>query len=540
MDVPLVATQFLDRARRNFGDQEAVLTVDGERLTYADLGDRVDRLSAALQDRGIEKGDRVAVLDPNTHYHLETAYATLQIGAVHTPLNYRLTPGEHEYIFDDAGVDALVCDWDFVDSIDPVKADLACDTFVVTDADRADTDADWEDFETVIAEYDPDDCDRPAIAEDDLATINYTSGTTGDPKGVMRNHRGESLHAYLAAQEQGLASDDVYYWTLPMFHVNGWGHVLAVTGVGARHVCARGVDPADVFAKIAEEDVSYVCAAPTVLNRLIDHYEANDPQTTGANDLRIATGGSSPPEATIRTIEDEMGWYLIHLYGATETGPLVTTSNYERLFDQASDSRFAVKKRQGLPFLGTELRVVDEDGTDVPQDDATVGEIVVRGNQIMEGYWNKPEATERAFTDRVEGWYHTGDLATVDESGMIYIQDRKKDIIVSGGENISSIQLEDVLYEHDAVKNVAVIPAPSDEWGETPKAFVVPTSEDPANPGTTVEELTAHTREYLANYKAVRRVEFVAELPTTSTGKVQKYELREREWADQDRMVGGG
>jgi len=540
MEKPLLATEFLDRARKNFGDQEAVLTVEGERLTYDDLGERVDRLSAALQDHGIEKGDRVAVLDPNTHYHLETAYAAIQIGAVHTPLNYRLKPGENEYILNDAGIDAIVCDWDFVENVDPVRDEVGVETYICTDPDRAETDEQWADYEAVIADYDPDDYERPEMAEDELITINYTSGTTGDPKGVMRTHRTETIHAYLTAHQQSIGSEDVYYWTLPMFHVNGWGHIFAVTGVGARHICARGFDPGRTFEKIAEEDVSYMCCAPTVMNMLIEYWEEHDPQTTGDNDLRIASGGAAPPEATMRTLEDDIGWYFKHMYGSTETGPLIVTSDYKRLFDQDDDARFQIKKRQGFAMLGTELRVVDEEGNDVAENDEEIGEIVVRGNQIMEGYWNKPEETEEAFNARAEGWFHTGDLASVNEDGMIRIKDRKKDIIVSGGENISTLQLEDCLYDHPAVREVAVIPSPSDEWGETPKAFIIPKSGDPDNPGVTAEEITEYTREKLATYKAVRRVEFVTELPKTSTGKIQKYELRETEWEGHDEMVGEG
>jgi fatty-acyl-CoA synthase len=540
MNKPLLATEFLDRARRYFGDREALLTVDGDRLTYDDLGSRVDRLSAALQDRGIEPGDRVAVLDPNTHYHLETAYATIQIGAVHTPLNYRLKPGENEYILNDAGIDAVVCDWDFTGNIDPIREATDTEIFICNDVERAAATGEWEDYEAVLDGADPDEYTRPEMAEDDLVTINYTSGTTGDPKGVMRTHRCETIHAYLTAHQQSIESDDVYYWTLPMFHVNGWGHVFAVTGVGARHICTRGVEPADVFEKIVAEDVSYLNAAPTVMNMLIDYYRQADPETMGDTQVRLATGGAAPPTATIRTLEDEMGWYFKHMYGLTETGPLICTSDYRRLFDQDDPARFEIKKRQGFAMLGTELDVVDEEGTTVATDDSEIGEIVVRGNQVMEGYWNKPDRTEEAFTARREGWFHTGDLATLDERGMIRIKDRKKDIIVSGGENISSLQLEDVLYEHPEVKEVAIIPSPSDQWGETPKAYVVPRTGDPENPGVTADDLTAFTKEHLADYKAVRRVEFVAELPKTSTGKVQKYELREQEWEGEGGMVGEG
>ena len=533
----LLVTEFLDRARDHYGDQEAVVATTGERYTYDELGDRVDRLSAALQERGIEKGDRVAVLDPNTHYQLETAYATMQIGAIHAPLNYRLTPDDFEYILNDAGVDAIVADYEYAENIEAIRDEVPTETFISNDADR--TDGDWEDFEAVVDAVEPD-YDRPEMSEDEIITINYTSGTTGDPKGVMRTHRTETIHAYLVSIHQEVRDDDVYLWTLPMFHVNGWGHIYAVTGMGAKHVCTRGIDAEDIVETVRSEDVSILCGAPTVLNMLLDYYEDNDrPAMTGDSDVRVTTAGSAPPEATIRAVEDEFGWYLKHLYGATETGPLITMSDARRLMAD-DESRFELKKRQGMGVLGTEVEVVDEDGEEVPRDDATIGEIVVRGNQVMEGYWEKPEATEEAFNDRRDGWFHTGDLAVVDEHGMVSIQDRKKDIIISGGENISSIELEDTLFDHDEVSDVAVIPAPSDEWGETPKAFVVPANGDADDPGVESDTLVAFARENLAGYKVPRRIEFVDELPTTATGKIQKYELREREWEDEDRMVGQG
>jgi len=539
MKKPLVVTEFLDRARRYYGDEEAVVATTGERFTYDEFGERVDRFSSVLQDRDVGKGDRVAVLDPNTHFHLEAAFGAMQVGAIHTPLNYRLIPDDFEYILGDAGVDAIYADYEYADRIEAIRDDVPTATFVTNDADAVD--GDWEEFDEVLAAADTD-YDRPDMAEDEIITINYTSGTTGDPKGVCRTHRAETIHAYLIAHHQDVADDDTYLWTLPMFHVNGWGHIYAITGVGGTHVCTRGVDAGDILETVVEENVSYMCGAPTVLNLLVDHYEDHDGEvrTTGDRDVRIATAGSAPPEATIRTVEDEFGWYLKHVYGATETGPLITTSDARRKFDDHSSDRFKVKKRQGLPYLGTELRVVDEDGNDVPWDDETIGEVVVRGNQVMDRYWNKPDATEAAFDDRVEGYYHMGDLASVDENGMISIQDRKKDIIISGGENISSIELEDALFEHPAVADVAVIPAPSEDWGETPKAFVVPANGDPADPPASTDELEAFCHEHLASYKVVRRFEFIDELPTTATGKIKKYELREREWDEEDRMVGEG
>ena len=537
MHKPLLVTDFLDRARTYYGDHEAVVATTGDRYTYDEFGERADRFAAALAEREIEKGDRVAVLDPNTHYHLEAAYGTMQLGAIHTPLNYRLTADDFAFILEDAGVDAIYADSEYADRIEAVRESVPTETFVTNDTDAVE--GEWESFDGLLEETSPD-VDRPEMHEDEVITINYTSGTTGDPKGVCRTHRAETVHAYLISIHHEIRDDDVYLWTLPMFHVNGWGHLYAITGMGATHVCARGVDAEWIFETIRTEDVSYLCGAPTVLNMLIEYYGKHEPETTGANDVRIATAGSAPPEATIRTVESEFGWYLKHVYGATETGPLVTTSDVRRVLDEDDPGRFAIKKRQGIGYLGTEIRVVDEDGEDIPHDDETIGEIVVRGNQVMDSYWENPEATREAFFDRVEGYFHMGDLATVDENAMIAIRDRKKDIIISGGENISSIELEDTLFDHPAVADVAVIPAPSEEWGETPKAFVVPASGDLDDPEVTSDELIEHTREHLASYKAVRRVEFVSQLPTTATGKVQKYELRKREWDEEGRLVGEG
>ncbi|RBI59785.1 long-chain fatty acid--CoA ligase [halophilic archaeon] len=535
MERSLLVTDFLDRARKYYGDETAVVATTGERYTYDEFVDRADRFAAMLQECGIEKGDRVAVLDPNTHYHLEAAFGSMQIGAVHTPLNYRLTPDDFEYILNDAGVDAIYADHQYADHIQEIRDEVPTETFITNDPEAVK--GNWNDFDTIINGVDAD-YDRPEMVEDEIITINYTSGTTGDPKGVCRTHRNETLHAYLVSYHQDVRDTDTYLWTLPMFHVNGWGHIYAVTGAGATHVCTRGIDAENIFNTIHKEDVSYLCAAPTVLNQLQDYYANNDIQTTGDADIRAATAGSAPPEATIQTIEDEFGWELMHVYGATETGPLITTSEAKRLLNE--EHRYSLKKRQGIGYLGTEIRVVDEDGDDVAWDNQTIGEIVVSGNQVMEGYWGKPEATEEAFNDRVEGYYHTGDLAVVDENGFVSIQDRKKDIIISGGENISSIELEDTLFDHPKVSDVAVIPSPHDEWGETPKAFIVPASDDPETPEVTKTELVEHTRENIASYKTVRRIEFVEELPTTATGKIQKYELREEEWEDEDQMVGQG
>ncbi|SDC81096.1 fatty-acyl-CoA synthase [Natrinema hispanicum] len=537
MEVPLLVTDFLDRARKYYGDEEAIVATTGERFTYEEFGDRADRLSTVLQERGIEKGDRVAVLDPNTHYQLESAYGIMQLGAVHTPLNYRLTPEDYEYLLNDSGTKAIIADYEYADKIEEIRDEVPTDIFITNDADAVE--GDWEDFDDLIADVEPD-YERPEMSEDDVITINYTSGTTGDPKGVMRTHRTESLHAQLVTIHHEITDDDVYLWTLPMFHVNGWGHIYAITGIGAKHVCTRGVDAEEIFQQINNEDVSFLCCAPTVLSMLDEYYEENDVSTEGDNPMRVTAAGAAPPESVIRTVEETFDWHFRQLYGATETGPLIGTSATRRLIDEDSEERFGLKKRQGIAPLATEIEVVDDDGNEVPWDDESIGEILVRGNQIMEGYWEKPEETDEAFNDKREGWFHTGDLAVVNEKGMLSIQDREKDIIISGGENISSIELEDTLFDHEAVADVAVIPSPSEKWGETPKAFVVPSNDDPQDPPVSEDELTEFTRERLAGYKVVHRVEFVNSLPKTATGKIQKYELQEQEWDEEESMVGQG
>jgi len=527
----MLTLDFLDRAVELYSDVTGVIAHDGTEYTYADLDDRVNRLANALQSRGIEQGDRVALLSPNTHYFIETLYATNKLGAVFVPMNYRLTPGELEYILNDCDADIVIADYDYAGNVEPVREDVPAGEFIGYEADRID--GEWDDYEAILESHPTDEPERPDITEDDDASINYTSGTTGDPKGVVRTHRTEHWHALVLNQHMEIRDDDTYLWTLPMFHCNGWGHTYAITGTGGTHVCQRTFDAEGVFERVREYDVSFMCGAPTVLNNLIQYFDDRDGDvvTTGDRDVRIATAGSAPATATIETIEDEFGWRIIHIYGLTETAPIITTSNSpRRLAERGRD----LKVKQGSQTLCTDVRVVDEDGNDVPRDGASIGEIVVQGNQVMDRYLNKPDITEEAFNDRVEGYFHTGDLATMDEDGMVSIQDRKKDIIISGGENISSIEVEDTLYDHDDVMKAAVIPVPSEKWGETPKALIV----EREGAGLTEEEVIEFTKERMAGYKAPTSVDFVEDLPETATGKVQKYELREEYWDDEGRMVG--
>ncbi|WP_178915956.1 class I adenylate-forming enzyme family protein [Natronomonas gomsonensis] len=525
----MLTLDFLDRAVDLYDDVTGVVAHDGTEYTYAELDDRVNRLANVLAERGIAKGDKVALLAPNTHYFIETLYATNKLGAVFVPMNYRLTSGELEYILRDCDADVVIADYDYAENVEQIRESVPAEHFIGYESDRIE--GDWDDYEAILADSSPAAPERPDIAEDDDASINYTSGTTGEPKGVVRTHRTEHWHALVLNQHMEIRDDDTYLWTLPMFHCNGWGHTYAITGTGATHVCQRTFDAEDTFERVREYDVSFLCGAPTVLNNLIQYFETNDVVTTGDRDVRIATAGSAPATATIETVEDEFGWRIIHIYGLTETAPIITTSNSpRRLAERGRD----LKVKQGSETLCTDVRVVDEDGNDVPRDGMSIGEIVVQGNQVMDRYLNKPEITREAFNERIEGYFHTGDLATIDEDGMVSIQDRKKDIIISGGENISSIEVEDALYAHEGILKAAVIPVPSEKWGETPKAFVV---EQP-DADLSEEGVIDFVKERLAGYKAPTSVEFVDDFPETATGKVQKYELRSEYWDDESRMVG--
>jgi fatty-acyl-CoA synthase len=479
----MTTLDFLDRGVDLYGDCVGVIADDGTTYTYAEFGERVDRAAVALADSGIGAGDRVGILAPNTHYFLELLFAANVLGAVSVPINYRLIADDYAYILGDCGASAVVVDTTLTEPIDAVRDVVPATTFIA--AGPGPTPADWQSYEDLLAAADPAAVVRADVAETDVATINYTSGTTSDPKGVVRTHRTEHYHALITAHHTEITDADVYLWTLPMFHVNG-----------------RSFDAADAFDRIHAYDVSYLCGAPTVLDRLIDHHRSTDIAPTGANPVRIATAASPPPPATIRAVEDELGWRILHVYGLTETSPLITTSNAPRRIAEAG--RFTIKTRQGHAMLGTELRVVDADGTEVPRDDATMGEIVVRGNQVMDGYWEKPEQTAAAFSGRLDGWFHTGDLATIDRHGMIAIKDREKDVIISGGENISSVEVEDAL-------------------GETPAAYVI----READAALTEEGVIAFARDQLAHFKCPTTVTFVESLPETATGKIRKVALRE-------------
>src|SRR3984957_4154743 len=515
METPLSPLDFARRTRRLHADREAV--VDGElRLSYRQFFDRCDRWSAALQGLGVRQGDRVATIAPNTHAQLEAFYAVPQIGAVLVPINYRLTAEDFIYLVNHSGATVVCAHSDFLTVVEGVRDQMPGVRHFVAFEGTADG---WLDYEAAIAAADPG-FERPEIGERDLLSINYTSGTTARPRGVIITHGNAAMNTLGTLLPLPMAVGERYLWTLPMFHANGWTYTWTVTAAAGTHVCLRKVDPATIFALIRDEHVSWLSAAPTVLISLASAPAAVRGEVPAG--VRVVTAGAPPAAATIERLEGEFGWEVTQVYGLTETAPFITVCaplpEHEGL---SLADRSVIKARTGVELLTSgELRVVDTDGIEVPADGQTVGEIVVRGNVVMAGYYEDPEATERAMGD---GWFHTGDAAVVHADGYSQIRDRLKDVIISGGENISSIEVESTLLRHPAVREVAIVGLPHERWGETPHAFVV------LNEGasTTEADVIAFARDHLAHFEAPRGVTFVAELPKTATGKIQKFVLRQ-------------
>jgi fatty-acyl-CoA synthase len=516
MEVALSPLEFARRTRSLYPEREAV--IDGAlRLTYAQFFERCDRWSAALQALGVKAGDRVAYIAPNTHAQLESFYAVPQTGAVLVPINYRLSHDEIAYIISHSGSTVVCAHEDYLETVDRVRDQIAgVRHFVALEGTREH----WLDYESLLAGA-PAEFTRPPIAETELLTINYTSGTTSRPKGVMITHRNAYMNTVGTLLHIPMGLADRYLWTLPMFHANGWTFTWTVTAVGAAHICLRKVDPLKIFELIRTERVTTLCAAPTVL---IGVASAPAEARQGApKGVRVVTAGAPPAAATIERVEGELGWTIFHVYGLTETAPFITICEQRPEHDALTPSARAVlKARQGVEMITSgDLRVVDDEMKDVPRDGATVGEIVVRGNVVMKGYYHDPDATASAFRG---GYFHSGDAAVVHPDGYVDIRDRIKDVIISGGENISSVEVEGVLLRHPAVQEAAVVGLPDAKWGEAPHGFVV------LKPGATAtgDELRAFVRERLAHFKTPHSFTFVTELPKTATGKIQKFVLRGR------------
>ncbi len=509
---PLTPVAFL--ARSGAVHAERVGAIDGERrFTYAELWERVQRLAGALASLGVEPGDRVAVLAPNTHLMLEAHTGVPLAGAVLVALNVRLSADELRHILDHSGATVLLCEA----ALERVgRAAAGPGVRVVLSGPE---------LEGLMSRAQP--LARAVEDERGLLALNYTSGTTGQPKGVMYHHRGAYLQALAMALQSGLRPGSVYLWTLPMFHCNGWCFSWGVTAAGATHVCLEKVDPARIWRLLREEGVTHLCAAPTVLAALGDHADAAPLDQP----VWVATGGA-PPSPTLLARMRALGLDVTHLYGLTETfGPAVICDWQERWDDLDADEQARLKARQGVPnVIAQPLRVIGPDGADVPADGATIGEVALRGNDVMSGYYRDPEATAAAAPD---GWFRTGDLGVLHPDGYLELRDRAKDVIISGGENIASVEIEAAIASHPAVLEAAVVAIPHDRWGERPGAFVALKE----GASATAEEIRAHCRERLAGFKVPDTVEF-RELPKTSTGKVRKHELRTEAWAGRERQIG--
>ena len=509
MRIPLTVNDFLDRAALVYGDRTGVVDEPGTdgslgQVSYRDVRVRARALAAGLDELGVAEGERVAVVSQNAARVLELLYAVPGSGRVLVPINFRLQPHEVQFIVEHSSAQTLL--------LDPELADSCATTSVRKLVLGKESDE-------ALLRFGVEPRPWSAPDEDATATINYTSGTTASPKGVQMTHRNLWLNAVTFALHAGVTDRDVYLHTLPMFHANGWGMPFAVAGLGVPQVVLRKVDGAEILRRIDEHGVTLMCAAPAVVAAALDAAATWDGPIPGHGRTRIVVAGAPPPTRTIERVESELGWEFIQIYGLTETAPLLTVNRARSEWDELSGRERAERLvRAGVPGIGTTLSVGPE------------GEVLARSNHVLASYWANPAATDEALEG---GWFHTGDGGTIDDGGYLTISDRKKDVIITGGENVSSIEVEDTLFSHPAVAEVAVIGVPDERWGETIKALVV------LAPGAsaTERELIDHCREALAHYKCPTSVELRDEIPRTATGKIQKFKLREPFWAGRDRRV---
>ncbi|MBN1383081.1 MAG: long-chain-fatty-acid--CoA ligase [Deltaproteobacteria bacterium] len=523
MYVPLLATDFLRHAVQQYGKKTGV--VDGDkRFTYAQFGERVHRLSNALIDMGIKKGDRVAVLDTNSHRLLELHFGVPQIGAILLPINIRLSPREITYVLNDSGARCLVINEDMTGLVerDQLKS---VERYIILEGDEQKPGSiPGERYEPLLEGSSAIIEDDFGLDEQDPAEMFYTSGTSGNPKGMLLTHR----TLWLAATKDlffGVANDrTVYLQAIPLFHANCWRKAHMITAVGGRHVMLPQFRPALICELIEREKVNYMEMVPTMADTLtqfgdLDKYDLSSLE-------RIVIGGAPLLEGTQNTLMEKFPWCVIHAgYGMSETSSCGTTAHLkEHLRGLPDEQKKVLMRSQGYADMLTRVRIVDGNGNDVKHDGIAMGEIIMRGNTVIDGYWGLPEETKKTIID---GWLYSGDIATMNEDGYITIVDRKKDIIISGGENIGSVEVENVISSHPAVAEVAVVAAPHEKWGETPAAFIVLAE----NARLTADELIAYCREEgLSGFKIPRIIEFKADLPKGGTGKVLKSELKRSLW----------
>lgn len=509
MFVPFSVTDFIDRARTVYGERVGVVDEPHQPapslgdLTYAEVAALARRQAARLDELGLEAGDRVAVVSHNSARLLTSFFGVAGSGRVLVPVNFRLRPDEVSYIVEHSGARVLYVDPELDEVLSGVTAEHR---FVLGD--------DEDMFAAVGVEPRPWEPDENATA-----CINYTSGTTARPKGVQITHRNIWVNAVTFAMHAAVTDRDVYLHTLPMFHANGWGMPFAMTGLGVPQVVLRKVDGAEILRRVRDHGVTVMCAAPAVAAAVLEAAQTWEGEIPGRDRVRIIMAGAPPPTKTVVRVEEELGWEFVQIYGLTETSPLLTINRSRAEWDDLTAEERATRlTRAGAPALGVRLRT---DGH---------GEVLARSNVVLEGYWEQPEETAKALDG---GWFHTGDGGTIGDDGYLTISDRKKDVIITGGENVSSIEVEDVLFSHPAVAEVAVIGVPSEKWGETIKALVVLAE------GATVDEaeLIAWCKDKAAGYKAPTSIEFREVLARTATGKLQKFKLRQPYWEGRDRQV---
>jgi fatty-acyl-CoA synthase len=515
----LTPLSFLWRTARLLPEKTAI--VHGERrYNYRQFEERVNRLASGLIAAGVQKEDRVAFLCPNIPPMLEAHFAVPAAGAILVSINTRLSPNEVSYILEHSGARFLFVDAELQGL---AQAARSMNIEVVRIDDTGQPGDPYEDF---LAQGSPERLETIPLDEEATISINYTSGTTGKPKGVMSTHRGAYLNALGEIIETGMNIDSVYLWTLPMFHCNGWSFTWATAAVAATNVCLRKLDPARIWELLESEGVTHYCGAPTVQISLVNHLAARrlDRQVT-------VTVAGSPPSPTLIGQLKALNFRPIHVYGLTETYGPITICKWHPEWDELPlEDQSRLLARQGQSYVvADEIRVVDDQMQDVPKDRQTIGEVIMHGNNVMKGYFAQPEATEEAFRG---GWFHSGDLAVVHPDGYIEVRDRKKDIIISGGENISTIEVEQTIAKHPAVLECAVVAIPDEKWGERPKGFVT------LKPGQSLTEqaLIEFCRQNLARFKCPAAIEF-GDLPKTSTGKIQKFVLRQKEWAGREKQV---
>jgi fatty-acyl-CoA synthase len=527
MQLPLTPVRFLRYAREQFPEKVAIICGD-QRFTYAQFAERSARLATALRDAGAKPGDRIAFLSANCHRLLEAYYGVLEASCILLPLNIRLSPEELTFVLNDAEARFLFFEPLFLPLAEALRPMVpSIESFVLLEGQPA---APWiaqQNYEELLSCSSPSNTDFLHIDENSVAELFYTSGSSDRPKGVMLTHRNVYLHALsvLAAGQTSpttlgdMSCKSVLLHTIPLFHANGWGTAHTITQVGGTHVMIHHFNPIEVFRLIERERVTTCAMVPTMVSALVHSAERKKYDLTS---LRVITiGGAASSPSIVREVEEKLGCACISGYGLTETCPTLSKSAVKTNVPWVGEERYVGQAMTGFAIPGVELRVVDSESRQVAHDGVAMGEIVVRGDGVMEGYWRQPEATKAAMEG---GWFHTGDIATVDSNNYLHIVDRKKDIIVSGGENISSLEVEKVLLSHPSVYEVVVIPVPDEKWGEAPKALVVLK----LGARTNAAELIEFCRAHLAHYKCPHSIEFLESLPKTGTGKLMKRELKQK------------